>query len=349
LQSLEERSPRSRRNRLEHSECLVNLGAANLDTGHVQEAATLLNEARGRLTRLVQEDPNAVASRYWLAVAMQALGRVALVRGQMSAGRILEESIATYEHVPKESQAPGDLLLCAWSLWWIGRAELRTGHLAAIPPLHGRLDALKRNHSSVGFASLQVPRIAQIEALLEPMILFSRAENASQRIAAQRGEVKARRDLAGKQPDNRSLRFEVAWSVIELAELLARDDQLEEAKSSLDRALTVLLELGKAEPENLRWRQGLARVWEALGRVHARSGHKAKARDAAGRAVAIGEQVAQKDTAYLYDLACMLSLRSAFSSSASDSAAAIAALRRAREAGFDNDYLLRTDPRIVGF
>jgi hypothetical protein len=110
----------------------------------------------------------------------------------------------------------------------------------------------------------------------------------------------------------------------------------------------VLEKLAKAEPENLRWRQGLARASEALGRVQARFGQMAQARDAAGRAVTIAEELARLDSAYEYDLACALGLRSRVSASEADAVKAIAALRRAIAAGFDNDYQLRTDPRLDG-
>ena len=119
-----------------------------------------------------------------------------------------------------------------------------------------------------------------------------------------------------------------------------------EARSSLDNALPKLKELVEAEPENLRWRQGLACSWETLGRVQSRSGQVVEARDAAGRGVAIAEELARLDSAYTYDLACMLSLRGRVSSSEADAATAVAALRRAIEAGFDNEHLLRTDPRL---
>jgi len=69
-----------------------------------------------------------------------------------------------------------------------------------------------------------------------------------------------------------------------------------------------------------------------------------------GPAVVISEQSPQHlnrfDAAYSYDLACMLSLRAMVSSSEADAAAAVATLRRAIKAGFDNNHLPRTDPRL---
>src|SRR5262249_19658441 len=153
-------------------------------------------------------------------------------------------------------------------------------------------------------------------------LLSARATTAAERVAAQENVVQVWKSLAGKQPNNPALHFEIAWNVVQLADLLGQDGQIAEASSSLDRALPSLEELAKAEPETLRWRQGLARAWETLGRVQAQSGHAAGARGAAGKAVTIAEDLARIDPAYLYDLACVLSLRGKLSSSEADAAAA---------------------------
>jgi tetratricopeptide (TPR) repeat protein len=179
-----------------------------------------------------------------------------------------------------------------------------------------------------------------------PLLDSARATTAAEQLAAQERVVQTWKSLAAKQPDNPALQLEVAWSLVDLAELREQNGQVVEAQSSLDRALPVLEKLTQAEPANLRWRQGLARAWETLGRVQARSGHAAEARAAAGQAVATAEELARSDSAYWYDLACMLSLRGRVSSSEADAAQAVATLRRAIAAGFDNDHVLRTDPRL---
>jgi tetratricopeptide (TPR) repeat protein len=130
--------------------------------------------------------------------------------------------------------------------------------------------------------------------------------------------------------------------------MLAQNGQIDEARSCLQNAWPLIETLSQAEPENFRRRQGLARAWETLGRLQARLGQTAEAKEAAGRAVTIAQELAQSDSAYLYDLACMLALRARISSSEADAATAIATLRQAIAAGFDNEYLLRTDPRLDG-
>jgi tetratricopeptide (TPR) repeat protein len=350
FEGLGRRAPRSRRNRLERAETLVELGAANIDFGRLQRAAVLLEAADGMLSQLVQEDHEAITSRFWLTVVKQAIGRLALARGQRVADRLLEESIAVAEKAPRESRAPRDLLARAWSFLWLAQAKLETGQREAIPPLLSRLDVplgvLKEKLLSgdVGYQSIE--GVARIEALLEGLRGFSGAATLADRIAVQRRDFAARERLAEGRPGNTAFRLEAARSGVLLAELLSNDGQLEEAKSCCRRVLPVLEDLASAERENLRTRQLLARGWEALGRAHARSGQVNDAREPAKRAVALAEKLARDDSAYSYDLACALCLRGSISRSDADMAAALAALGRATAAGFDNEYQLRTDSRL---
>jgi serine/threonine-protein kinase len=351
LKTLAARSPKSRRQRLDRGRCQVQLGAARIDVGRYDDAATCLRQADDRLGELLRENPEAVDVRYWLAVAKQGLGRVALAEGRTAAGKLLGEAIAIYNDIPAMSLMGRDRLALARSYILLVRAELQGGHSDAIPPLEGRLLKIVEALKGQLLSSVQLPyrsgQLAQIEGLIEPLLFTARATTPAERIVAQRREVRVREGLAEKQKDNLALQFEVAWSRVQLAELLTSDGQVDEAGSSLAATLPLLIDLAQAEPENLRRRQGLARAFETHARVQARSGHKAEAEDAAARAVAIAEDLARKDTAYLYDLACMLSLRGVLAPSESDALAAIAALRRAKEAGFENEYLLRTDPRLA--
>jgi tetratricopeptide (TPR) repeat protein len=263
--------------------------------------------------------------------------------------------------MPAKSRIGRHLLALAESYLWLGRAELQAGRPEAIPPLHGNLAKTLEEFTGqllVGTTLSQQAAtshdLAPVGDLVKPWLMSASATTPAERIAVQRLEVQARRSWLArqprfaKQPDNPALRFEVAWNLAQLADLLAQDGQMPEAKAHLDEALPVLKDLAQAEPENLCWRQGLARAWEALGRVQARSGRSAEARDAAGQAVRIAEELARLDPAYWYDLACILGLRSRVSASEADAAKAIAALRRAIQAGFDNEYQLRTDPRWDG-
>ena len=160
-----------------------------------------------------------------------------------------------------------------------------------------------------------------------------------------RQEARDRSLLAQKHQDNPAVRIEAASQLIRIAELLPRDGPLDQARSTLNEAIGLLGDPANDDPKNLRWRQVRARSWETLARVQARSG---RADEAAGRAVELAQDLARTDPAYLYDLACMLSARALVSRSEADAAAAVVALRRAIDAGFDNDHLLRSDTRLEG-
>jgi serine/threonine protein kinase/tetratricopeptide (TPR) repeat protein len=351
--TLEERFPRVRRYRLDRAECLVQLGGARIDLGQYLEAERRLREAEERLGRLVAEDREAVEVRYWLAVAKQGLGRVALAREcTTAADKLLREAIGLHEQASGTPLARRDLLARARSYFWLARDELQAGRKWEIPTLREQLGKALgsfKEQLDTGVAPPHQSReLAQIESLIEPLLDSARSTTAAARIAAQRREVQAWQTLADRQPDNPALRFEDAWSRVRLAELQEQNRQVAEARSSLDGALPVLEKLAQAETENLRRRQGLALAWETLGRVQARSGQMTEARQAAEQAVRIAEDLARRDSAYQYDLACMLNLRGRVSSSQADGAAAVAALRQAIAAGFDNEHLLRTDPRLDG-
>jgi serine/threonine-protein kinase len=353
LDSLVKEFPKSRRNRFDRAQCLVRIGEASINLGQYQEATTLLREADQILGVLSQEDPEALEVRYWLTVAKRASGRRALAGGQTAAAvALLREAVAIYDRDPGHQITERDLIGLASSHLWLGRAELRMGNRSAIPQISNRLakalDDFKGKLIYGTTVAEQTLELAAIEGSIEPWLSAAHAETAAARIAAQQQEVRARERRSGRQPENPALAFEVAASVVELAELQEQRDELAEARSSLGRALPTIEKLAKTEPKNLRWQQGLARALEARGRVQARSNEVTQARDTVEHAATIANDLARIDPAYSYDLACTLSLRATLSSSEPDALAAIAALRQAIANGLDNEHLLQTDPRLAG-
>jgi tetratricopeptide (TPR) repeat protein len=349
---LERRFPKSRRYRCNRWQSLVELGDARIEMGRYQEAHNGLREAAVQLGRLAGENPDAVDVRQSLAVASRGLGEIALAQGRRDAARLLEDAIAFLAAVPAKSLSATDLLELGWCYIRLGQAESTVGRRGAIAPLHEELAGVFKAFDEQLLVGTTVPHESRVRAQIEAIaaLLFSPnpAMTAAERIAAQRKEIQALGFRSGTRLDSRAQQFEVELSRLKLADLLMNDGQLDEAQSTIDHALSMLKNLTGAEPENLRWKQALARAWETLGRVQAQTGRRDEARDAAKQAVTIAEELARIDSAYLYDLACMLSLRGKVCSSEADAAAAMAALRRAIQAGFDNDHLLRTDPRLDG-
>jgi serine/threonine protein kinase len=352
FQSLEARFPASRRHRFDHGWCLAQLGAARIDLGQHREAMTALGEADDHLGRLFGEDRGVAHVRQWLVVARRELSRVALAQGQTAAAARLREAIAMYEQAPRPSLGGPELLELGWSYLRLAQAELHLGQYGAVrlhlAKLVEAVEAFK-GQLVIGVLPTHKSReVHQVEGLGEACLAASRATTPTERITAQQRALQVWKTLADKQPDNPALAFEFESSRVQLAELQEREGQAKEAGALLNGAFPVLKALAQSERENLRRAQGLARAWETLGRVHARIGRMNEARDAADEAIAITGELTRLDTAYLYDLACMFSLRCKLGPSEADAKAAIAALHRARNAGFGNDYLLRTDPRLDG-
>jgi serine/threonine protein kinase/tetratricopeptide (TPR) repeat protein len=351
FESLENQYPKRLRHQVDRADCLIELGGALMDLGHYQESAIRLRAADERLGELAWENPDVADVRYRSALAKHRLGLLALAQ-RRAAGAPLRAAIAIHDRVPAKALTERDLLALAWSYVRLGQAEIEAGRGESIPPLrdsiHNTLEVF-RGKLLIGSPPVrEAQEFVQIESLADLLLAAARAKTLAERIGAQQQKVRTLQGWAEQQPDNPAHRFEAAWSLVQLAELKTQNGELAEACSSLNHALPVLQELAKAEPENLRWRQGLARAWEALGRVLARSRNKAEARNAAARAVEIVEELTRRDSAYVYDLACMLNLRGTLSSSKADATASTAALRQAIKDGFDNAHLLKTDPRLDG-
>jgi hypothetical protein len=353
LAGFEGRSSRPRRDRLERGQVLVQLGLALIDVGRFGEATTRLREADDCLVPLLRENPDAVDVRYWMSLDLQGQARAALARGQRAALAGLAEAAKILEDTPAESLTARDLLALATTYVWLGEAQLQHGafgieergtlrvRLADIVKVHEE----RSNFGSNTYAE-QARRREQVEARAKLLFAIAEAGDRRDQITSVRQDARERCLLAGKRRGDIALQLDAASELIRLSELLLREGPVDEARASVNEALALLGDPNKDDPEYLCWRQGRARAWETLARVESRSDHAAEARDAAGRAVTIAEELARTDPAYSYDLACMLSLRGTVSSSESDAASAVASLRRAIGAGFDNAYLLRTDPRL---
>ena len=121
-----------------------------------------------------------------------------------------------------------------------------------------------------------------------------------------------------------------------------------DALENLETAASLLAPWLLLSPGSLRLQALKARIEIERGMALDRSGKSALATAAAEGAVALAEKLAAADTAYLYDLVCALALESRLDpAAAGPPKAALAALRKAVEAGFDNVYKLETDPHLV--
>jgi serine/threonine-protein kinase len=347
----EKASPRSRRYRLGSAQSLTQLGSALIDLGCYQQAAERLNLAAARLTALQGQDAEAVDVRYWANVAQTSLGRLALGRGHVAeAEASLRSAVAIYEQVPAGSLSARDLLAVGWSYIWLGWSLHSRGDVVAVRQVAGKVSEIPglidQGLIAGGMMSLMAREIAQLKDQIKLLQLSAHAATAADQIAVREAAVRAWEIQVHKRPENLADRFELAWSQVLFAEVLAEAGQAGDAGSRLDAALAALENLTRAEPKNLRWQQAIARCWEVLARLHSAVGRTADSRDAAVKVLAIARELARTDSAYSYDLACALSLHGTLLSSRRDEDEAVAILRQSIRDGFDDDQRLRTDPRL---
>jgi serine/threonine protein kinase len=349
-EALARRFPKSRRYRLDRARCLIRLGLAQVDLGRFSDAEASFRDADDQFSRLHGDDPDSVELRYGLAVAKRGLGQVALARGASRASVLLRESIAILEPASGRALAGRDLLELAWAYAWLIRAELEEGRRAEINMLQDRLAkrlGAVKERSLVGFPlpnqALEITRIEDLS--VSSLELFGDLPTPEQ-VAAARQRANDRQRRAEKERSNTALRFQFAYGVIELADLLRRNDSQDDVRPFLVSAIPLIEELCKSAPRSLRWKHGLARGLEVLALVESRAGQTARARAAANQAISLARELAEADRVYQYELACALGVQEAVSPSEAGPAKAMAALHQAIDAGFDNRHLLRTDDRL---
>ena len=97
-------------------------------------------------------------------------------------------------------------------------------------------------------------------------------------------------------------------------------------------------------PKHHRLRSQKARLETARGTALDRCGNRRGALAAVDQAVTVAEKLTAEDPSYLYDLGCALALKARLNGLSPDRpAAAVAALRKAVDFGFDNVYKLKND------
>jgi hypothetical protein len=174
---------------------------------------------------------------------------------------------------------------------------------------------------------------------------------AAAQIEPQQQIIKGLEELEKGNLDDTDYPFRVALSRMRLAELHILAGSPKEALTPLTSALDILAELIVKEPEQYLFAIAQAEALGIQARVQ-RLLNDSGALESANKAVQFVEPLARKEPAYLYDLGCS---RASFSSlldpkdkqAEVNAAAAVDALKKAVDAGYDNVYKLNTDPRLA--
>ena len=189
----------------------------------------------------------------------------------------------------------------------------------------------------------------QLKALFESTLLAGRREKDG---IAQIGPLveglRQRENLVRKHPEDVNFRCQVVSGYLAVAQWFAESGATDDALQNVETAASLLTPGLSLFPGNLRLQALESRIELERGTGLARDGKAALAAKAAERAIVAAEKLAAADPSYLYDLACALALKVRLDPAApGPPAAAIAALRNAVEAGFDNVYKLESDPHLV--
>ena len=275
------------------------------------------------------------------------VGEIRLEQGRTAIARkILEKAIAVERDLLRrngnDTDSTVNLIDCQSML---ARLERESGRLgAARKALGPTLPELRKQL----MASLD-PSILGVDfkALIETTLLNNQSgEDAAQQIGPLLEGLRKREDLLRQHPNDGEFRNQVVSGYLAVGQTLAASGATGDALENFETAAS-LLASGPQLPGNLRLQAKKARIEIERGMALDRSGKSALARAAAEGAVALARKLAAADTAYLYDLVCALALESRLDPAASGPPrAALAALRKAVDAGFDNVYKLETDPRF---
>ena len=317
--------------------------------GAFSQAEVDLAQGRPLIEGVVRDNPKVIEYRYIQEEIYTDLGQVLAEQGRTNRARaLLQQKIALLRELVRLNPTASEFSMCLVEADFIlVGLEREIGHFdLAETACEEALDMMNK-------------------ALLEPVPNISLHQNQFQtvvesvRLAVRTGKLLSSRagtlrtllkEMEEKTPGgalNRADRRLAVQGYLALAEVAASGGSTPEVLEALhhaDRTLDVLL---RTTPEEPRLRSLKARIEMMRGSALAGAGKVEEAATAADRAVAILEKLAAEDRSYAYDLACALALQARLDPAApGPPSAAVAALRKAVEAGFDNVYKLNHDEHL---
>jgi hypothetical protein len=149
----------------------------------------------------------------------------------------------------------------------------------------------------------------------------------------------------------------VAVGYVRLAELQAQAGGPMAAQSILEKAVQILEEITRAQPENFEFQRFLASSFAVRSRLQSQNGDAASALLSVKKAVSLVEgKLVRGESACLYDLACHQALCSSLANLGKSgpaaeadryAAAGVEALQRAIAAGYEDVHKLKTDKALA--
>jgi tetratricopeptide (TPR) repeat protein len=187
------------------------------------------------------------------------------------------------------------------------------------------------------------------QVLLESTRLETRTPGDSAVLAAALVEgLREREDSLNKRPADSVIRCQAVSGYLAIAELCASSGATKDALRNLETAATLLTAGLNLAPDHIRLRCLKSRLETARAIELDQCGKLPEALSATDQAVAVAQKLVGDDPSYLYDLACALALKARLCPrEAGPPIAAVAALRKAVQLGFDNVFKLKNDEHLA--
>ncbi len=327
------------------------LGQVHLLLGSLRPAEADFAQARPLIEAVVRDNPKVIEYGHIQGEIYCYLGQVWAEQGKTARARaLLQRDIALRREQRRLNPTQSEILMClAESDSFLAGVERETGHF----------DLAKRAcEEALGITNKErqepTPNISlaaiHFHTVVESIRLASRTgESLSGRPGTLRSLIKELENTPGGPVTGADRRL-AAEGYLALAEVAARSGSTPDVLKELlnaDRTLDAAL---RAAPDQPRLRSLKATIEIMRGSTLVSAGDASAAAAAARLAVAIAAKLAAEDPSYSYDLACALALQARLDPAApGPPSAAVAALRKAVEAGFDNVYKLETAEHLAPF
>ena len=350
LRKLRDAQPNNMSLQIDLARTLLVRGQARLQVdASLPAAADDLEEGRLVIEPIVERNPDVSDNRYILTDIYLCLGAIRAQQGQTaSAKAILAKAIAAAREVLERDPSMSQIIPI--------RIESQS-FLAAVERESGLVDASKAtlgNALSELSARFQTVRDADysrayFHALLELTILDGgKSGDMALAIRPLLEGLRERENELRKRPKDNITRCQCVSGHLAIAQLLASSGATSDALKSLETADALLKAGLELTPNHHQLLSQKARLETARATALVQLGKGAEAVIAAERAVSIAAKLAGETACCFYDLACALAGKTRLSpTDPRPAAAAVAALRKALDFGFDNVYKLKNDEYLA--
>jgi eukaryotic-like serine/threonine-protein kinase len=349
LKTLHAANPLSNMLQKDLSRATRNRGQFRLYFGSLTGSGDDFEEALRVVESLVNKNPEVSDYRYTLGEVYTYLGQVRAEQNRTVRARALLEQAIVWQNALLE-QHP-DMVQNTLTLFEsrcnVATLEREAGRADDARKTLG--DSLPRMKQYVESQPDAARRRIYFQALLESTLIeFACGADTAAQVGSLLEVLRDQENFTHTHPEDSIVRCAAVECALALAQLGDAHDTPALALEKLNRAAALITPGLDITPGHPRLRSRKSRLEIMRGTQLHRAGKTDEARKAANTAVAIAEKLAAEDPSYLFELVCALALKAQLSpGDPGRPAAALAALRKAVEFGFDNIYKLNNDQHLA--